>query len=109
MREVEGLALGDELLELWPRLGLGGVREKVHEDGTLGGSLLDWEEVLALDPAVLESLLPGVTSLSDTDNDVHSIVSEVETLPVALRAVTEQSKCVVLEVGLELWDDGSRR
>ena len=53
-------------------------------------------------PAILDSLLPGFTVLADTDNDVEAVVTGVETLTVTLRAVTDESKSVVLEVVLEL-------
>lgn len=66
------------------------------------GSLLNGEEVLSLDPTVLDGLLPGVTSLANPDDDVEAIVTQVETLSVTLRAIAEESKGVVLEVVLEL-------
>lgn len=68
----------------------------------LGGCLLDGEEVLALNPAVLDGLLPRVTALAHTDDDVEAIVTQVETLAVTLGAVAEESEGVVLEVVVEL-------
>src|SRR5690606_7192286 len=38
--EVEGLSLGQLWLDVWPSLGLGGIREEVHDDGTLGDGLI---------------------------------------------------------------------
>lgn len=100
--EVESLALGDEGLQGGPGLGLSGVGEQVHDDGTLLDGLGDIEQVLAGNPAVLDGLLPGSTILADTDNDVQTLVTEVETLTVTLGAVADQGKGVVLEVLLEL-------
>jgi hypothetical protein len=59
VREVEGLALGDERGELGPGLGLGGVGEEVHDDGSSVDGLLDREEGLSRDPSVLLSLPPA--------------------------------------------------
>ena len=53
-------------------------------------------------PAVLLRLLPALTVLADTDNDVQAVVTGVQALAVALGAVTDESKGVVLEVLLEL-------
>lgn len=41
---------------------------------------------------------PALTVLADTDDDVQTIVASVETLTVALGAVTDESKGVVLKV-----------
>lgn len=102
MGEVESLALGDERADGGPCLGLGSVGEKVHDDGTTVNGLLDGEESLAGNPAILDSLLPALAVLADTDNDVETVVAGVETLTVALGAVADESEGVVLEVVLEL-------
>ena len=52
------LALGELGLDGGPSLGLGGVGKEVHDDGTLADGLVNVEEVLAGDPAILLSLLP---------------------------------------------------
>jgi hypothetical protein len=83
-----------------PGLGLGRVGEKVHDDGGLANGLVNLEQVLAGDPAILEGLLPGLTALSDTDDDVQAVVTEVETLAVALGTVADEGEGVVLEVFL---------
>ena len=83
-----------------PGLRLGSITEQVHDDGTLGDGLIDLEQVLARDPAILLGILPGLAVLSDANDDVQAIVAKVETLTVALRAVADQSKGVVLEVVL---------
>lgn len=92
-----------------PGLGLRGVGEQVHDDGSLVDGLVNVEEVLARDPAVLLGLLPRGTALSDTDDDVQAVVAKVESLTVSLRAVSDESECVVLEVLEELlsWPVGS--
>lgn len=102
MREVKGLALGDGGLHGRPHLRLGSIRKQVHDDGALLEGLLNGEQVLAWHPAVILGLLPGLAVLSDTNNHVHAVVAGVETLTVALRAVADESKSVVLEVSLEL-------
>ena len=53
-------------------------------------------------PAVLLRLLPALTVLADTDNDVQAVVAGVQTLAVALRAVADESKSVILEVVVKL-------
>jgi hypothetical protein len=81
VREVEGLAL--ELgLDGGPGLGLGGVGEKVHHDGTTGNGLVNVEQVLAGHPAILDGLVPRSTVLADSDDDIEAVIAEVETLAV---------------------------
>jgi hypothetical protein len=96
--EVESLALSDERLDRGPCLGLRSVGEQVHDDGTTVDGLVNVEQVLAWDPAVLLGLLPGLTILSDTDDDIEAVVAEVEALAVALGAVADEGEGVVLEV-----------
>lgn len=94
------LALDELRLDGGPGLRLGGVGEQVHDDGAAGDGLIDIEEVLAGDPAILLSILPRLAVLSDTDDDVQAVVAKVETLTVALRTVANEGKSVVLEVVL---------
>lgn len=100
--EVESLALSDEGLDGGPGLRLGGIGEQVHDDGTLLNGGVDIEQVLAGDPAILNGLLPRSTILTDTDNDVQTVVTQVQTLTVTLGTVTDEGQSVVLEVLLEL-------
>jgi len=94
------LALGDLGLDVGPSLGLSSVGEEVHDDGRLANSLVNFEEVFASNPAIGLGLLPGLSTFPYTDNDVETIVAEVEALAVALGAVANQGKSVVLEVFL---------
>ncbi len=97
------LALGQLGLDSRPSLALGSITEEVHNNGTLADGLVDLEEVLARDPAVLYRILPGLAVLSDTDDDVQPVIAEVQTLAVTLGTVADQSECVVLEVILCRW------
>lgn len=94
------LSLGDLRLDVGPRLGLSRVTEQVHDDGALGDGLVDLKQVLAGDPAILDSILPRLALLPHTNDDVQAVVTEIEALAVALRAVADQSEGVVLEVVL---------
>ena len=94
------LALDELGLDGGPGLGLSSVGQQVHDNGTAGDGLIDVEEVLASNPAILLSVLPGLAVLPDTDDDVEAVVAEVEALAVTLRAVADESKSVVLEVVL---------
>ena len=85
-----------------PCLGLSGIGEEVHDNGGLANGLVDIEQVLARNPAILHGVLPRGTVLSYTDDDVEAVVTEVEALAVALRAVADEGEGVVLEVVL-LW------
>lgn len=85
---------------MWPSLALCGVTEQVHDDGALIDGLVDVEEVLAGDPAVLLGLLPAGTALPHADDDIEAVVAEVETLSVSLRTVADEGEGVVLEVFL---------
>lgn len=102
MREVKGLPLRDQRLNLRPCLALRCIREQVHDNCPSVDSLFDGEERFAGNPAILHGLSPTLTVLADTDNDVEAIIACIETLPVSLGAVADESKGVVLEVLLEL-------
>lgn len=97
MKSYLALQLG---LDLGPCLGLGGIGEQVHDNGGLANGLVDIEQVLAGDPAILLGVLPRGTALSYTDDDVQAVVAEVKTLAVALGAVADEGEGVVLEVFL---------
>lgn len=101
-RQVTYLALDELGLDGGPRLGLGGVGEQVHDDGAAGDGLVDIEQVLAGDPAVLLGVLPRLAVLPDTNDDVEAVIAEVQALAVALGAVADEGKGVVLEVVLEV-------
>lgn len=55
---VANLSLGDLGLDRRPGLALGSITEQVHDDGTPGDGLIDIEEVLSWNPAVLLGILP---------------------------------------------------
>ena len=95
MKSYLALELG---LDGWPCLGLGSIGEEVHDNGGLANGLVNVEQVLAGDPAILHGVLPRGAVLSYTDDDVQAVVTEVETLAVTLRAVADEGKGVVLEV-----------
>lgn len=92
------LALNELGLDGGPGLRLGSIGEKVHDDGTTRDGLVNVEQVLASNPAILLSILPGLSVLSDTNDDVEAVVTEVKTLAVALRAIANEGQSVVLEV-----------
>lgn len=96
------LALGEQWLDAWPGLALSSITEEVHDDGTLLDSLIDVEEVLAGYPTILLSLFPACAVLPHTDNDIETVVAEVQALAVTLRAVTDEGEGIVLEVVLHL-------
>lgn len=94
------LALCKLRLDVWPCLALSSITEQVHDDGTLGNSLVHLEKVCAWDPAVLYSLFPACTILSHSNDDIKTIIPQVKTLTVSLRAVADKCKSVVLEIVL---------
>ena len=53
-------------------------------------------------PAVLEGLLPALAVLTHADDNVEAIVTRIQALPVALRAIANEGERVVLEVVLQL-------
>lgn len=85
-------------LDGWPSLALGSIAEKVHDNGTAANGLVNLEEISTRDPSVLLGLLPRGAILPDADDDIEAIIAEVEALSMALRAVADQSKGIVLEV-----------
>lgn len=96
------LALCELGLDVRPGLRLGGIGQQVHDDCALANGLVNVKKVLARNPAILFGLLPAGAVFSDTDDDVESVVAEVETLSVTLRAVSNECESVVLEVVLRL-------
>lgn len=53
------------------------------------------------------SILPRLTVLSYADDDVETVIAEVETLTVALGTIADESEGVVLEV--VLYENGKSR
>ena len=96
------LALGEQWLDVLPCCALSRVAEKVHDNGALLDGFIDLEEVCARNPAILLSLLPASPVFSHTNDDVEPVVAKVQPLAMALRAVADESECVVLEVVEEL-------
>jgi len=47
------------------------------------------KEVLAWYPTVLLSLLPGCTILPDANDDIQTIITEIETLTMTLGAISD--------------------
>ena len=92
------LALNELGLDGRPSLRLGSIGEKAHDDGTTRDGLVNVEQVLAGNPAILLSILPGLSVLSDTNDDVEAVVTEVKTLTVTLGSVADEGESVVLEV-----------
>jgi hypothetical protein len=95
------LSLGDLWLDCWPGLTLSSITEQVHNDGTLGDSLINVEEVLSWNPSILLSVLPRLSVLSYTNNNVETIITHVQGLSMSLRTVTNDGHCVIFEVLLE--------
>ena len=77
MGEVEGLSLGNERRDRWPCLRLGGIGQKVHDDGALVDGFFDGEKSLAGDPAIFQGLSPALTVLADTNDNVKAIITSV--------------------------------
>lgn len=92
------LSLGNQRLDGRPGLTLGSITEQVHDDGTLVDGLIHLEEVLAWNPAVLLGVLPGLTVLSDTNNDIKAIVTHVQGLSMTLGSIADDGHGVILEV-----------
>jgi len=92
------LSLGDLGLDSRPGLTLGSIGKQVHDDGTLGDGLVDLEESLSWNPAIFLGILPRLTVLSDTDDNLQSLITHVQRLGMSLRTVTNDGHCVILEV-----------
>lgn len=83
-----------------PCRALCGVAQEIHDDGALLDGLVDIEQVCAGDPTILLRLFPACAVFPDTNNHVESIVAQVQTLTMTLRAVTDESEGVIFEVFL---------
>jgi len=64
--------------------------------------LLDGEQGLAGDPAVLHCLPPALTVFADADNDIEAVVAGVQPLTVALGSIANEGEGVIFEIVLEL-------
>jgi hypothetical protein len=82
------LALSEEGLNLGPCLALSGIlksvvankriyREKVHDDCSLLDGLFHIEKILSWNPAIFLGLFPRSSVLTNTDNDIQSVVTGV--------------------------------
>jgi hypothetical protein len=65
----------EQRLEGRPGLSLSGVREQVHDHGSLLDRRHDVEQVGTGDPAVLDGLLPGGTVLAHANNHIEPVVA----------------------------------
>lgn len=92
------LSLGQLWLYCRPGLTLGSITQKVHHNRALGYSLIDLEEVGSGNPSIILSLFPRCAIFSDANDDIQSVITKIEPLAMALRAVTNECECVVLEV-----------
>lgn len=101
------LSLGQLRFDGRPCFRLSSIAQQVHDDASPGDSLVDLEQVLAGDPAILFGLFPRCAVLAYSNDHVQPVVSEVETLTVTLRAVADESESVILEVFLYMVSLGS--
>lgn len=92
------LSLGQLWLYCRPGLTLGSITQKVHHNRALGYSLIDLKEVGPGNPSIILSLFPRSAIFSDSNDDIQSVITKIEPLAMALRSVTNECKCVVLEV-----------
>lgn len=95
------LSLGELRLDGRPCLGLSSIGEEVHDDGTLRDGLVDFEQVGAGNPAILLCLFPRGAILAHANDDIQTVVAEVETLTMTLGAVADEGEGVVLEIFLK--------
>lgn len=99
---ITNLALGEHGLNVRPCLALRCITQKVHDDGALANRGVYIEQVRARHPSILHSFLPAGSIFPHTDDDVQAIVAKVQPLTVALRAVADQCKRIILEVFLQV-------
>lgn len=94
------LAFRQQRLDSGPRLALRGIAQQVHDDGALFDRFVYLEEIRTRHPAVLLRLFPASTVLSHANDHVESVVTEIQSLTVTLRAIADQRKCIIFEVVL---------
>ncbi len=95
--EIERLARCEVLFDGGPYGDLPGVGEQILDDrGALGG-LFDFEERFARHPAVGDGLVPAFRALALADDDVESVVAQVQRLAGALHAVADDGDGFVFE------------
>lgn len=50
------------------------------------------------DPAIFNSLLPTLSVLADTNNDVEPIITSVQALAMSLRTIANEGEGIIFEV-----------
>ena len=88
MGEIQAFALGQVLLDGGPCCDLSCVGYEIFDDGCLLACLFDAEERLSGNPSVLDGLVVGCAGTL-ADDDIESVVPEVEGLSGALDAVAD--------------------
>lgn len=78
------LALGEQWLDTRPCGALSRVTEEIHDDGALLDGLIDLEEVCAGYPAILLSLLPACAVLPHANDNIETVVTEIQPLAMPL-------------------------
>jgi hypothetical protein len=98
VREIDGVALLEVLLDRGPDGLLRGVRHQHLNDGALLGRFLDFEQGLARHPAVGDGAIPVPLERGRlADDDVEAIVLHVERLGRTLDAIADHRDGLVLE------------
>jgi hypothetical protein len=96
VREVKGLSGSQKREHIRPDSLLESIRKQVHDNGSLLGGFQDGEQVLSGNPSFLNSLLVGLT-LTLTNDNVDTVITEVESLSTTLRTITKDGNGVILE------------
>ena len=99
--EVKSLARSQERKHLGPDGLLVGIRKQVHDNGSLLGGFQNGKQVLSGNPSFLNSLLISLT-LTLTNDNVDTVVTEVKSLTTTLRSITEDSNGIIFESLKEL-------
>ena len=83
-----------------PRKTLSGIAQQVHDDCALLDRLINIKEVRSRYPSILLCIFPALAVLPHANDNIKTVVAKVQALAVALRAVANEGKSVVLEVVL---------
>src|SRR5580765_8858749 len=80
-------------LHRWPNGPLRSIGDEQNNDGSAPDSFINVEECFSRHPAIFESAVLGAL----TDDDIETVIAQVQRLCVALNAIADDSNGFILE------------
>lgn len=101
-KDCSYLSFGQLRLDRRPSLALSSITEQIHDNGALGNSFVHFEQVGAGNPTILYRFFPRCAILSNTNDNIETIIAKIETLTMTLGAVANKGEGIIFEVFLDM-------